>query len=186
MTSRSNKILANLDSSINPLTKRKFKSGVVGTALSSVREHLKQTPGPLGKNVWQNPKCPNGAFVDGKCFRSKKQVNTIVGVSKMMKDAGKLNANAKPVAKPVKPVAKPVKPIADIRQGQLRQLGKRYEALKIEKELINSQKRRAEVDAYLRKKNLNKALADKKKLENNHRRLQNEHKMALNQLASIA
>ena len=177
---RTDKILENLNRDINPLTKRKYRQGAVGTALTATKVHLKKTPGPLGSEVWQNEGCPNGAFVDGKCFKSKKQVETIVGISKMMKDAGRLNAEKN------KTVVKPVKPVAKILKNPLANLGKRYEALKLEKELVNSQKRRAEVDAYLRKKNLNKALADKKKLENAHQRLMNQHQMALNQLRTLS
>ncbi len=182
MTTRTDKILENLNQGMNPVTKRKFGKGPVGTVLTAAKDHLRKTPGPLGSDVWQDEKCKGGAFLSGKCFKSKKQVDTAISLSKVVKDAQRINADkAIIIVKPTKPVKKPVKPVKPIAE-----LGKRYEALKIEKELVNSQKRRAEVDAYLRKKNLNKALADKKKLEANHQRLMNNHRMALNQLRALS
>ena len=176
--SRTDKILENLNQGVNPVTKRKFGKGPVGTVLTAAKTHLKKTPGPLGSDVWQDEKCKDGALLNGKCFKSKKQVDTAISLSKAVKDAGKVNADKapKPVVKPTKPVKKP----------DIKTLGKRYEALKREKEDINSKRRNAEVSAYVRKKNLEKALSNKKKLEENHKRLMNQHRMALNQLQALS
>jgi len=179
--SRTGKILENLNQGVNPVTKRKFGKGPVGTVLTAAKVHLKKTPGvvvSLGSDVWQNPTCKDGALLNGKCFKSKKQVSVAISLSKAVKDARRINAQSKPDAKPSKPV-KPAK--ADIAQ-----LGKKYKALKAEKADINSKRRNAEVSAYVRKKDLEKALSNKKKLEANHRRLQNDYRMALNQLSALS
>lgn len=179
MTTRTDKILENLNQGVNPVTKRKFGKGPVGTVLTAAKGHLRKTPGPLGSDVWQDEKCKDGAFLNGKCFKSKKQVETAISLSKAVKDAGKLNANLKTVVKFVKPTKPVVKP-------DIKTLGKRYEALKREKADSNQQRRNAEVSAYVRKKNLEKALSNKKKLEENHKRLMNQHRMALNQLQALS
>jgi nitrogen fixation protein len=176
--SRTDKILENLNQGVNPVTKRKFGKGPVGTVLTAAKEHIRKTPGPLGSDVWQDDKCKDGALLNGKCFKSKKQVSVAISLSKAVKDAQRINA--KPDAKPSKPV-KPIKPA----KADIAALGKRYEALKAEKADINSKRRNAEVSAYVRKKNLEKALSNKKKLEANHKRLQNDYRMALNQLSTL-
>ncbi len=187
MTTRTDKILENLNKGMNPVTKRKFGKGPVGTVLTAAKDHLRKTPGPLGSDVWQDEKCKDGAFLSGKCFKSKKQVDTAISLSKAVKDAGKLNANLKTVVKFVKPT-KPVKKADKARRDSLvvKTLGKRYEDLKREKADINTKRRNAEVSAYVRKKNLEKALSNKKKLENAYKRLQNNHRMALNQLRALS
>jgi len=179
MTTRTDKILENLNRDINPVTKRKFGKGPVGTVLTAAKGYIRKTPGPLGSDVWQNPTCKDGALLNGKCFKSKKQVETAISLSKAVKDAGKVNA------KPVITVAKPVKPIKPAK-ADIKTLGKKYKALKREKADINQQRRNAEVSAYVRKKNLEKALSNKKKLEENHKRLMNQHRMALNQLSALS
>jgi len=181
--SRTDKILENLNRDINPVTKRKFGKGPVGTVLTAAKEHIRKTPGPLGSDVWQDDTCKDGAFLSGKCFKSKKQVSVAISLSKAVKDAQRINAQSKPV---VKPVAKPVKPAKVKPVKPIATLGKKYEALKVEKADSNQQRRNAEVSAYVRKKDLEKALSNKKKLEANHKRLQNDYRMALNQLQTLS
>ena len=180
MTTRSQKVMDNLDQSINPLTRRKFQDGPVGKALTAMRKHVTTAPGPLGNAVWSNPQC-KGAFINGKCFSSKKQTDTLIGVSRLMKNAETIDKSKQ--LKAIKDIQQE-KPQKDARV-QRNELGKRYKKLQAEKGQINSDKSRMEVNQYLQKKEMNRLIADKKKLEEAYARLLSEYKLVKEQLNSL-
>jgi len=179
MTTRSQRIADNLDKSINPLTRRKFGDGPVGKALVAMRKHTVAAPGPLGSEVWTNPEC-KGAMLNGKCFSSKKQTDTLIGVSRLMKNANTIDKSKQNVK-----AVKQEKPQKDVRI-QRDELGKRYKKLQENKGKINSDKRRMEVDQYVQKKEMNRLIADKKKLEDAYNRLLSEYKLIREQLNALS
>jgi hypothetical protein len=180
-------ILNSLNKKINPATRRSFKSGPTAIILEGLKKDLRKDPENLDR-FWNQKKCPSGAVVDGKCYKTARQLDTIVRFFKVYKAAQK--TNKRPVAElKAADIENDKKNKANERvikvAVQRNKAGKRVEEVKANLAAHKKLLANTEVLAYTRKKNLDAALARIKKLEENGKKVKNNLTFASEQRNSL-